>query len=49
MWRLQQDERSAGSEPLRDDGTPDDVVEGGLPDLQEANAAAAAATLRSAS
>jgi ATP-binding cassette subfamily B protein len=49
MWRLQQDERSPGSEPLRDDGTPDDVVEGGLPDLQEANAAAAAATLRSAS
>ena len=48
MWRLQQDERRSSSDPSRL-ANPPAPEPGELPDLNEAPAAAAAATLRSAS
>ncbi|HKU84884.1 MAG TPA: ABC transporter ATP-binding protein/permease [Casimicrobiaceae bacterium] len=49
MWQLQQDERRPGSEPPTEAGAALSPEPTGLPDLNEAPAAAAAATLRSAS
>jgi len=49
MWQLQQDERRPGSEPPTEAGAALLPEPPGLPELNEAPAAAAAATLRSAS
>jgi len=49
MWQLQQDERRQGSEPPTEAGAALSPEPTGLPELNEAPAAAAAATLRSAS
>jgi ATP-binding cassette subfamily B protein len=49
MWQLQQDERRPGSEPPTEAGAALSPEPPGLPELNEAPAAAAAATLRSAS
>jgi ATP-binding cassette subfamily B protein len=49
MWRLQQDERREGPPSSTDDGGNPPPAPGGLPALNEASAAEAAATLRSAS
>jgi ATP-binding cassette subfamily B protein len=49
MWQLQQDERRPGSEPPTEAGAALSTEPSGLPTLNEAPAAAAAATLRSAS
>jgi ATP-binding cassette subfamily B protein len=49
MWQLQQDERRPGSEPPTEAGAALSPEPSGLPKLNEAPAAAAAATLRSAS
>jgi ATP-binding cassette subfamily B protein len=49
MWQLQQDERRPGSEPPTEAGAASSPEPSGLPELNEAPAAAAAATLRSAS
>jgi ATP-binding cassette subfamily B protein len=49
MWQLQQDERRPGSEPPTEGGAALSPEPTGLPELNEAPAAAAAATLRSAS
>ena len=49
MWQLQQDERRPGSEPPTEAGAVSSPEPTGLPELNEAPAAAAAATLRSAS
>ena len=49
MWQLQQDERRPGSEPPTEAGAALSPEPTGLPELNEAPAAAAAATLRSAS
>jgi ATP-binding cassette subfamily B protein len=49
MWQLQQDERRPGSEAPTEGGAALSPEPTGLPELNEAPAAAAAATLRSAS